>query len=163
MLSSDDPGFHPSDLDRLVGRAREHELLREHLAKTIQGTGRLVLIAGEAGIGKTTLVAAVEREAVKRNMLVLQGACYDLTETPPYGPWRELAANSHPGTSTLPLPNVLADGSEAGEMRSQQAVFTQVWDFFAAMAAARPTLGVVEDVHWADPASLDLLPLTSVC
>ena len=68
----------------LVGRARERLSLEEDLAAAIAGRGRLTLIGGAAGIGKTTLVRNLVREARTRQMLVLAGHCYDLTNTPPW-------------------------------------------------------------------------------
>jgi predicted ATPase len=70
----------------LVGREREHALLRERLAAALGGHGSLVLIGGKAGIGKTTLAEALCQDAVEQGALVLVGRCYDLSETPPYGP-----------------------------------------------------------------------------
>src|SRR5215218_9146290 len=74
-----------------VGRDREIALLRGQLDAALAGQGSLVLISGGAGLGKTTLAEFVAREAAARGALVLTGRCYDLTETPPYGPWLELA------------------------------------------------------------------------
>src|SRR5690348_9146076 len=66
----------------LVGRDRERALLREQFAAARAGRGGLVLIGGEAGIGKTTLVDSFCREAADQGALVLVGRCYDLAETP---------------------------------------------------------------------------------
>src|SRR5262245_35662594 len=74
----------------LVGREREQAALREALAGALAGRGSLVLIGGEAGIGKTALAEWTLAEAGERGATVLMGRCYDLSETPPYGPWREL-------------------------------------------------------------------------
>src|SRR3954462_9610176 len=74
----------------LVGRGSERVVLREELATAIAGRGRLILIGGEAGIGKTTLANDLAAEAAQRGALVLTGHCYDLTNTPPYGPWLDL-------------------------------------------------------------------------
>ena len=65
------------------------------------GAGRLVLIGGEAGIGKTALAEALLAEAAEQGALVLVGRCYDLSETPPYGPWREALARA-PAATTCP-------------------------------------------------------------
>jgi DNA-binding CsgD family transcriptional regulator/tetratricopeptide (TPR) repeat protein len=157
VLFSNGPASPASDPLVLVGRVREHARLSEHLDRTVRGAGGLVLIAGAPGIGKTTLVATVAREAAKRDMRVVHSACYDVTETPPYGPWRDLAGSFRSDTSMLPLPDILSRDTEAPDVRSREALFAQVWDFFVAAVAARPTMGVLEDVHWADPASLDLL------
>src|SRR5690242_20940743 len=76
----------------LVGREREQALLRDALASALAGRGSLVLIGGEAGIGKTALAEALMTEASEQGALALVGRCYDLSETPPYGPWVEALA-----------------------------------------------------------------------
>src|SRR5262249_27894448 len=73
---------------------------------------------------------------------------YDLTETPPYGPWHELFALAD---ETSPLD---ADGAAPG---SQEALFARVRGTLARWSAARPLLLVLDDCHWADLASLELL------
>jgi len=65
----------------LVGRERELASLRAHLARAIAGQGSLVLIGGEAGIGKTALAKELCDEAAEQSALVLVGRCYDLSET----------------------------------------------------------------------------------
>ncbi|HET8631793.1 MAG TPA: ATP-binding protein, partial [Thermomicrobiales bacterium] len=85
----------------LVGREREQALLRDCLAAALAGHGGLALIGGEAGIGKTALAEWALAEAQGRGAAVLVGRCYDLTETPPYGPWLEAFAR-YPANSNLP-------------------------------------------------------------
>src|SRR5262245_20101917 len=136
----------------LVGRDRELALLHDRLTAARDGRGSLVLISGEAGIGKTALANALGREAADAGARVLVGHCYDRTETPPYGPWREIArrVDALPGAAGVPpLPRL-------DEATSQAALFAQARDFLAAVAAARPLVLVLEDLHWADRASLDL-------
>ncbi len=65
----------------VVGRDREEALLRERLAAALAGRGSLVLIGGEAGIGKTALAEAFCEEARARGALVLVGRCYDSRHT----------------------------------------------------------------------------------
>src|SRR3954451_1998588 len=74
-----------------VGRDRELGTLRAALAGALAGAGRLVLLGGDAGIGKTALAAALCREAVSAGAAILSGHCYDGAETPPYGAWVEVA------------------------------------------------------------------------
>ena len=81
----------------LVGREREQALLRAALAAALDGRGSLVLIGGEAGIGKTALAEAALAEAASQGALALVGRCYDLSETPPYGPWAEALARAPMG------------------------------------------------------------------
>jgi DNA-binding CsgD family transcriptional regulator len=141
----------------LVGRERELGLLRDHLAAAIGGRGTLVLIGGEAGIGKTALAESACREARDQHALVLVGRCFDLTETPPYGPWVELFRH-YPATVDLPpLPAAFAQRGTVGAVTSQAGLFQQVEDFFRDCATQRPIALLLDDLHWADPASLDLL------
>ncbi|HET8629090.1 MAG TPA: AAA family ATPase, partial [Thermomicrobiales bacterium] len=145
----------------LVGRERERALLREHLAAALAGEGGLVLVGGEAGIGKTALAEELGREAADRGALVLVGRCYDLSETPPYGPWLEAFARYPAGGDLPPLPAPLAERGRLGPVAGRDALFGQVRDFLAAVAAARPLVLLLDDLHWADPASLDLLRVTA--
>lgn len=64
-----------------------------------------MLLGGEAGIGKTTLARDLASEAGARGVHVLTGACYDLTNTPPYGAWVELFA-ACARTRDLPPPRL---------------------------------------------------------
>ncbi|HEX6739341.1 MAG TPA: AAA family ATPase, partial [Vicinamibacteria bacterium] len=174
------PGTSPPGL---AGREREWARLRAHLAAALAGRGGLVLLGGEAGIGKTALAEALGQEAEERGALVLVGRCYDLTETPPYGPWLDLAGRypapaadlspppgaaddragggGRPAPAELPplppLPPVLARRGDPGEGAGREAPAAEIERFLAAVAARRPLLVLLDDLHWADPASLDLL------
>ncbi|HEX5503872.1 MAG TPA: AAA family ATPase, partial [Thermomicrobiales bacterium] len=138
----------------LVGRAREQAALRERLTAALAGRGGLALVGGEAGIGKTALAEALGREAATAGALVLAGHCYDLTETPPYGPWAEALAGL-PADSEHPA-SPLA-GEAAAETEDQGALFARVRDHLATGARRQPLVLLLEDLHWADPGSLDLL------
>jgi DNA-binding CsgD family transcriptional regulator len=140
----------------LVGRDREQQRLDALLTAAADREGRLVLVGGEAGIGKTALVRHLERQAAEQGATVLAGHCYDLSATPPYGPWREVLTRLPPCDGLPALPAVLI-GDDEPERGGQAAIFRQVLDVFVAVAATRPAIVVLEDLHWADPASLDLL------
>ncbi|HET8629858.1 MAG TPA: AAA family ATPase [Thermomicrobiales bacterium] len=147
----------PAARPPLVGRDRELAALRACLAAALAGEGGLVLLGGEAGIGKTALAEAVGREAAARGALVLVGRCYDLSETPPYGPWLDAFARYPRDPALPPLPAPLAERGRLGPVASREALFAQVRDFLAAAAATCPLVLLLDDLHWADPASLDLL------
>src|SRR5262245_26983029 len=101
------------------------------------GRGGLVLLSGEAGLGKTTLAEALCREA--RGALVLVGRCYDLSETPPYGPWADLFARYQPADGPMP-PGTFRHGDISGTVTSQAELFNQTRDFLIALSAPRPVL-----------------------
>ena len=106
-----------------------------------RGQGSAVLLTGEAGIGKTALVRAFA-ERVGDRVRLLVGACDDLGTPRPLGPLRDAAA----GTGG-PLEAALAAGSP-------EPVFEAV---VAELAGPRSAVLVVEDLHWADAATLDVL------
>ncbi len=141
----------------LVGRERERALLCERLDAALVGNGGLVLIGGEAGIGKTALAEAICHAARDHGALALVGRCYDLTETPPYGPWVELFAGYQPIAHRPPPPAAFSRHGTVGASTSQSDVFMQMRDFLVALVACQPVLFLLDDLHWADPASLDLL------
>jgi len=145
----------------LVGRTQEQRVLREELLAAINGHGRLVLLGGEAGIGKTTLARDLCQEAMTLGVRVLHGHCYDLATTPPYGPWVDLfeTARLLPGSPTPPP--ALTAGTNV-RVSDQAALFAEVRRFFAEFASTGPVLLILEDLHWADPASVDLLRSLSV-
>jgi DNA-binding CsgD family transcriptional regulator/tetratricopeptide (TPR) repeat protein len=140
----------------LVGRTLEQIFLREELAAVLGGRGRLVLLGGEAGIGKTTLARDLAAEAATRDARVLAGACYDLTNTPPYGPWLDLF-DACAFDRDLPPPPAAFAGGRLDSVTDQAALFAEIREFFAELAATGPAMLLLEDLHWADPASLDLL------
>ncbi len=140
----------------LYGREAEVALLRESLREAFNGHGRLVLIGGEAGIGKTALVETLAADAHDLGALVLFGGCYELAMTPPYGPWSELLSGDLPREGLPPVPP-LAGGEGALAAPSQDVLFSQMLEFFRELAARKPVVLVLEDQHWAEPASLELL------
>jgi DNA-binding NarL/FixJ family response regulator len=92
-------------------------------------------------------------------MHVLVGQCYDLMATPPYGLWLDLArsyADLKGDEDVIPLPPVLSSGG-LYSVSNQSEIFDQVRTFLGEVSAGRPTIVVLEDVHWADPVSLELI------
>ncbi|CAN5727330.1 hypothetical protein BH23CHL2_BH23CHL2_16410 [soil metagenome] len=146
----------------LFGRERERDRLRELLDDAITGNGSLVLISGEAGIGKTALVDDLIREAEESGVFVLVGGCYDLTMTPPYGPWLETFASAQDfDKQARAIADLLRADLEVRQALSQAAVFERVLEFILSVAVRRPLVIVLEDLHWSDPASLELLRIAA--
>jgi DNA-binding CsgD family transcriptional regulator len=109
------------------------------LARAEQGGGRLVCLSGEAGAGKSTLANALAANARGR-VRVLWGACEDLSTPEPLAPLHDLARSGG-------WP-VFAEGS-----RTPVSLFNDV----LGRLMAEPTLAVLEDLHWADDATLDFV------
>jgi DNA-binding CsgD family transcriptional regulator/tetratricopeptide (TPR) repeat protein len=106
-----------------------------------QGNGRAVLVTGEAGIGKTALVRRFVRDQ-EAGTRVLVGTCDDLAIPRPLGPLRDLV-----GAVSAPLEEALAGGAAPHDIQAL---------LLAELALPpRPTVLVLEDVHWADGATLD--------
>ena len=133
--------------DVFVGRARELEALGRVLDAMQVGSGATVLIAGEAGIGKTRLVSELAGRARDAGCEILVGRSIDLVGTElPFQPFVE---------ALRPLGQPLrADRSTPG---SQLRVFEETLARVTDRAATAPVLLVLEDLHWADTSSLDLL------
>lgn len=145
----------------IVGREREQSRLRDVFEQTMTGRGQLVLISGEAGIGKTTLVNDLAGTATERGTLILTGHCYDLTTTPPYGPWIEIIQSS-PRIEGLPsLSGVLAGDATDEGIGARRQIDLQAWAMrlFVELASRQPLMLILDDLHWADQASLDALRL----
>ena len=115
--------------------------LHEALDDAIAGNGRIALVSGEAGIGKTTLVRSFEQDAGKRARVIV-GACEALFTPRPLGPVHDIAHEVGG-----PLLDALSTGSDR---------VTILALLFAELGSA-PTVAVLEDVHWADEATLDAI------
>ena len=76
--------------DRFVGRLRELETLREALDHSIAGRGRIVMLAGEPGIGKTRTAQELAVHAASHDATVLWGHCHEEAGAPPYWPWVQI-------------------------------------------------------------------------
>src|SRR5262245_56550514 len=122
----------------LFGRDREFAILRQRLAATLAGQGSLVLIGGEAGIGKTALAESLCLEAEERGALVLVGRCYELSETPPYGPWTGVFGRYRQGDEMPPLPSAFALRGTVSAVMSQDLTFQHVLDFLTDLTARQP-------------------------
>jgi predicted ATPase/class 3 adenylate cyclase len=161
-----------------VGRSEERALLRQAVDRALGGVGGVALIAGEAGLGKTRLVDEIAVEARARGMFVVRGQCYDMEGAPPYVPFVEATEY---GLNVVPRDTFRAAMGEAGPeiarfvpkvrvafpdlpppvaLPTDQArhyMFESVCDFFERSAAIQPMLMVLEDLHWADASTTQLL------
>jgi tetratricopeptide (TPR) repeat protein len=151
----------------LIGRDHPVATLHAEIDRVVDSHGGLVLVTGEAGIGKTSLVTGAADEARRRGALVLSGSCWDSDGAPGYWPWvqvirglrrattpQEYAAAQSAGGGGLAVLLGESPGSEAAE---GFALYDAVTTALVAVSHGRPVLVVLEDLHWADTASLALL------
>ena len=126
----------------LLERASFLQTLGEYADEARRGSGRLVLVSGESGMGKTALVEAFQQQTSRTRWL--WGACDGLLTPRPLGPLFDIAAQ---------LDSELSDLCRAGAPRDQ------LFDAFLAEinSPASLTVAVIEDAHWADEATTDLL------
>jgi DNA-binding CsgD family transcriptional regulator len=141
----------------LVGRELEQDLLRSRLEEATEGRGSLVLLGGEAGIGKTRLVQDLSKVALAQGWLVLLGHSYTLTKGPPFSLWREVLETAREVQALPPVLERILSPDERGSSEDSQSLARQAVAYFHAFAMQWPSVLVLEDLHWADPASLDLV------
>jgi DNA-binding NarL/FixJ family response regulator len=165
----------------LIGRTPDLALLQLCIEQVKDGKGQVALLCGEAGIGKSRLVAELKTEAFTQGFQLLQGNCFTRDRSIPYAPLldllrsfllasspatvealvgpyaRELApllpdvVNQFPDLSVLPpLPTLDPE-------QEKRRLFAALAHVFLSLAAEKPLLLVVEDLHWSDDTSLELL------
>jgi ATP/maltotriose-dependent transcriptional regulator MalT len=158
----------------LVGRAEQTGQLRSAFGQVRDGSPATVLVGGEAGIGKSRLVGEFTAAITGGDARVLVGGCLELgADGLPFAPFtavlrdlvRELGADAVagmlPGRATRELARLLPElgepdaGGDPGEARAR--LFEQVLVLLERLAEPAPVILVIEDAHWADRSSRDLL------
>jgi DNA-binding CsgD family transcriptional regulator len=137
-----------------VGRQRELGELRAAYERAAVGAACAMLVGGEAGVGKTRLLAELGSGAQRDGALVLTGVCADLRDAA-----MPLLAIAEALAALGPLPGrASADLEDAGRgVAPGVAVFAPVLELLREAAADAPVLLAIDDVHWADRSTLDLL------
>jgi DNA-binding CsgD family transcriptional regulator len=160
---------------RMVGRDGELRRLLALLTDAEAGRAVVALVSGDAGVGKSRLTDEVVSLAIERGFTVLAGQCAELGDSVPYLPMADAlrGAAQVPRTgvkdalaSRPALSRLLPDGGDRptdGERPevARQQMFGAVLGLLAELAAARPVLLVLEDLHWADASTRDLVTFLS--
>ena len=110
-----------------IGRARERDALYQLIDRTRSGQGQVALVCGEAGIGKSRLVAEAKAYAAGQGFLLLQGSCFEMDSSYPYAPLLDLL-RAYATTSTL--------GAELGSLAPEFARLLP--DLMQSLPAALP-------------------------
>ncbi|WP_067983543.1 BTAD domain-containing putative transcriptional regulator [Nocardia caishijiensis] len=146
-----------------VGRDHELAALVKAAEQAIIDGARTALITGEAGQGKSTLLEHLATTLTRDGWLVAAGRCPDVDSAPPAWAWVEVLQSIAESTAPQPFSEDLAPllvdsapahgDAAAGRFRLRRAV----WAWVAAAATDRPVAVVLDDLHWADAATLELL------
>ena len=153
------------------GRRSALERLERAWNDALGGDARFALLAGEPGIGKTTLAGELARRVHAAGAAVLYGRCVEQVLVP-YQPWVEALEglladlppseaehwlSAHGGALARLLPARGEDGAPGHDDRARYLAFESVRGLFAQVAATRPVLLMLDDVHWIDADSTALI------
>ena len=156
----------------LVGRMAELDRMRKLLGDAEAGQPVVLLVSGDAGVGKTRLISELATEAAERGYTILSGRCAELADTVPYLPLADALRGADSGpladavASRPVLARLLPDREivwQPGDLPgvAQQQLFGAVLGMLAELAASSPVLFVLEDLHWADRSTRDLVTFLS--
>lgn len=158
----------------LVGRQNELQSLAEFLERAAGGRGDVVFVAGDAGIGKSRLCRELKHEATTRGVRVIEGRCSMAESAVAYAPFMDalrfrLSRGDGMAIAQLlgpllrylaPLfPELPTNGGAAGELAEgpSERAFEAIGQVVQRLAELGPLLLLLEDFHWADSTSRDLL------
>src|ERR1044071_8968740 len=134
-----------------IGREPHLAAVDRLLDQLTEGTGQTLLVTGEAGIGKSRLVAETKARAAERGVLVLQGQCFETDRSLPYAPFVDLLRGESAFAELLP--ELIQTPTTLEPEHQKRRLFRALTALVADLTRERPLLIVVEDVHWADETS----------
>lgn len=160
-------------VDCFVGRSTERARLSKLLGHAAAGDPHLVVLRGEAGIGKTALLKQLGPDVAVRGGAVLAGQCIEADVSLPYGPWADVVLAAHRAGLVAPrtwreLARLVPELHSAAERKrpasvdvaapsggSQRVLLEELEEFLQLASTTRPLVIILDDVQWADPATWD--------
>ncbi|HEU5037129.1 MAG TPA: BTAD domain-containing putative transcriptional regulator [Nocardioides sp.] len=139
----------------MVGRDADLESLVDVVEAAERGTPSYAVITGDPGIGKSRLAAELVLRARQRGLRVLVGRCSQDDGAPPLWPWKTVLD----GLGVSLLEDALPDGGATEGEGGQFRAWERIADAIRAAADERPTVVVLDDLHWADTSTLRVLRL----
>jgi len=137
-----------------VGRVAQRASLRTHLEAAGGASGRVVLVEGEPGIGKTRLAEEVAADATARGFRVVWGRCAEGGGTPPMWPWTQVVRAVDEDRDIAEL---IPERARTDPRLARGFLNRSLADLLAEWAGVTPLLVVLDDLQWADEASLAAL------
>ncbi|MDB4905390.1 MAG: diguanylate cyclase [Gemmatimonadetes bacterium] len=157
----------PLDIERFAGRAEQRNSLVHALDDAVQGRPRVVAVLGELGFGTAALIRQLEPEIRLRGGSLVTGHARESDVRAPYGVWAEVLnalrrLPDPPQRSWRELqhlvPALVLDGATVEERTgSKYRLLEEVSDYIRLVAEGRPLVLVLDDMHWADDVSWDML------
>jgi len=162
----------------LIDRVDELATLYTLIDQANSDQGRVALLSGEAGIGKSRLVAEAKAYAATKGFLLFQGNCFQTDVSYPYAPLLDLLRSSAANQlaaiiaseltpfarelhqllpDVVPVPPDQAPLAPSDPEQEKHRLFTALAHFFTSQANKQPVLLVIEDIHWSDDTSLEFL------
>lgn len=168
-----------SEQTKFVGRGAERALMHRLLDQVLRGEGRVVMISGPAGIGKTRFAHEFGIDASKKGILVRSGNCYDRDDSVPYLPFVEILEEA---LAKARSPQAFREllGNDAGEIarllpqlrrlftdipapldlpaeQSRRVLFNAIGEFLARATRIQPVVLLLDDLQWADDGTTSLI------
>jgi len=161
----------------LIDRVDELAALQSLIDQANSGSGQVALLSGEAGVGKSRLVAETKAYAAAQDFLLVQGSCFQPDISSPYAPLLDLLRSSATKQLAAVASDLAAFARELHQIvpdivslppgqsplassdpeQEKRRLFTALAQFFTGQAARQPVLLIIEDIHWSDDTSLEFL------